>query len=132
MTDLTTSVATVPTSTDRVTWLLLGAAIVSEVAATLSLRAALDHPAWFVAVAVGYLGAFALLGVVLARRLAVGVAYGIWAATGVVLTAVMAALVFGDPFTLVMAAGIALVVVGVLLVETGSHPRVPPPEEEPS
>lgn len=106
-------------------WLMLAVAIVSEVAGTLSLRAALDHPAWFVLVAAGYLGAFALLSAVLAAGVPVGVAYGIWAASGVALTAVLAALVFSDPFTVLMGLGIVLVIGGVLLVELGSHPVTP-------
>jgi small multidrug resistance pump len=102
-------------------WGMLAVAIVSEVLATLSLRAALDHPAWLAAVAVGYLAAFALLTAVLAAGMPVGVAYGIWAACGVALTAVLAALVFDDPLTRRIGLGIALVIVGVLLVELGSH-----------
>ena len=38
-------------------WALLGAAIVVEVAATLSLRASQDHSAWLVVVVAGYVGA---------------------------------------------------------------------------
>ena len=102
---------------------LLAVAIVSEVMATLALRAALDHPAWFVVVGVGYVAAFMLLSAVLAAGMTVGVAYGVWAATGVALTAVLAALVFHDPLTPRMGLGIALVIGGVLLVELGSHPR---------
>jgi small multidrug resistance pump len=102
-------------------WLMLGVAILSEVVGTLALRAAIDHPAWFIVVTLGYLVAFALLGAVLAAGMPVGVAYGIWAATGVALTAVLATLVFGDPFTVQIGFGIALVMVGVLLVEVGSH-----------
>jgi small multidrug resistance pump len=107
-------------------WLLLAVAIVSEVVGTLALRAALDHPAWFTLVGVGYVVAFWLLSAVLARGMPVGVAYGIWAATGVVLTAVLASLVFQDPFTLQIGLGIVLVMIGVLLVETGSHGRTGP------
>lgn len=103
-------------------WVLLSTAIVSEVAATLALRAALDHPAWFILVAAGYLGAFVLLSAVLAGGMPVGVTYGVWAASGVVLTAVLAAVVFHDPLTPGMGMGIALVITGVLLVELGSHP----------
>ncbi|MCW2809332.1 MAG: multidrug transporter [Marmoricola sp.] len=102
-------------------WLMLGIAIVSEVAGTLSLRAALDQPAWFVLVAVGYVVAFGLLSAVLAAGMPVGVAYGIWAAVGVALTAVLATVVFQDPFTVQIGLGIALVMAGVLLVEVGSH-----------
>ena len=108
---------------------MLAVAIVSEVVATLALRAALDHRAWFVLVAAGYLAAFALLGAVLAAGMPVGVAYGIWSATGVALTAVLAALIFDDPFTLRIGLGIALVILGVLLVELGSHTPRRDPEE---
>ena len=50
-----------------------------------------------------------------------GVAYGIWGATGVVLTAVFATALFGDPLTATMGVGIALVIGGVLCVELGSQ-----------
>lgn len=104
-------------------WLLLMIAIISEVTGTLSLRAALDQPVWFVLVAIGYVVAFWLLGAVLDAGIPVGVAYGIWAASGVALTAVLATLLFSDPFTIQIGLGIALVMLGVVLVETGA--RVP-------
>jgi small multidrug resistance pump len=59
----------------------------------------------------------------------VGVAYGIWAACGVALTALLAAVVFGDPLTWTMGLGVVLVIGGVLLVELGSHPGAPAPRE---
>ena len=46
-------------------WTLLAAAIVVEVAATLSLRAAQEHSAWLAVVVVGYLGSFVFLTLVL-------------------------------------------------------------------
>ena len=79
--------------------MLLAGAIVIEVVATLSLRASQDHSAWLVLVAVGYVGAFVLLTMVLRTGMPVGVAYGIWGALGTAGTAVLAALLFGDPFT---------------------------------
>lgn len=102
-------------------WLLLAGAVLLEVTATLSLRAALDHPAWYVVVVVGYSGAFVALALVLRAGIGIGVAYGIWAALGVALTAVLAAAVFGDPLTAGMGVGIALVIGGVLCVELGSQ-----------
>ena len=102
--------------------LLLAGAIVSEVTASLALQAAQDHPAWYVVVGVGYVAAFSLLGLVLRQGMALGVAYGIWGASGVALTAILSSLLFGEAFTLAMGAGLVLVVAGVLLVETGSHP----------
>ena len=103
-------------------WALLGAAIVVEVAATLSLRASQDHSAWLVVVVAGYLASFILLTLVLRTGMPVGVAYGIWGASGTAATAVLAAAIFGDPFTWPIVAGIGLIIAGVLLVEFGSRP----------
>jgi small multidrug resistance pump len=102
-------------------WVLLGAAIVIEVAATLSLRASQDQSAWLVVVVAGYLAAFVLLTMVLRTGMPVGVAYGIWGALGTAGTAVLAAIIFSDPFTWPIVAGIALIIAGVLLVEIGSQ-----------
>ncbi|MFF3333005.1 DMT family transporter [Streptomyces sp. NPDC002888] len=102
-------------------WLLLMAAITLEVSATLSLRAALNHPALYVVVAIGYIGAFTALSFVLRAGMGVGVAYGIWSACGVALIAVLASFVFGDALTARMVMGIALVIVGVLCIELGSQ-----------
>jgi small multidrug resistance pump len=101
--------------------MLLAAAIVTEVAATLSLRASQDQSAWLIVVVIGYVGAFVLLTLVLRTGMPVGVAYGIWGALGTAGTAVLAAIFFRDPFTWPIAAGIALIIAGVLLVEMGSH-----------
>ena len=104
-------------------WALLLGAIVTEVAATLALRASQDHSAWLLLVVTGYVSAFALLTLVLRAGIPVGVAYGIWGALGTACTAVLAAVIFGDPFTWPIVAGIALIIVGVLLIELGSHRR---------
>jgi small multidrug resistance pump len=106
-------------------WVLLAAAVTIEVAATLSLRASQDHLAWLLVVVIGYVGAIVLLTMVLRAGMAVGVAYGIWGALGTAGTAVLAAVIFGDPFTWPIVAGIGLLIAGVLLVELGSqHARV--------
>jgi small multidrug resistance pump len=101
---------------------MLAAAILSEVAATLSLRASQDHAAWLVMVVIGYAIGFVLLALVLRAGLAVGVAYGIWGASGTALTAVFAAIIFGDALTWPIAGGIALIIAGVLFVDLGARP----------
>jgi small multidrug resistance pump len=101
-------------------WLFLGGAIISEVTATLSLKRALDHPIYYSVVALGYVVAFVLLTLTLRQGLGIGVAYGVWAALGVGLTAVGSRFFFGEPLTAVMIAGLALIIGGVLLVELGS------------
>lgn len=103
-------------------WLLLAAAILCEVTASLSLKAAIDQPLFYVVVAVGFTAAFAVLAAVLRRGMGIGVAYGIWAATGVALTTSLSAVIYGEPFTGIMTVGIVLIIGGVLLVELGSHP----------
>ena len=102
-------------------WALLAGAILAEVAATLSLRAYQDHAGWLVVVVIGYLASFGLLALVLRARVPVGVAYGVWGATGTALTAVLAAIIFGDSLTWPAVVGIALIIAGVLLVEYGAH-----------
>ena len=104
-----------------ITWLVLATAIVLEVTATMSLKGALQAPWLYAVVIVGYAGSFVCLGIVLRRGLGLGVAYGIWGACGVALTAVLSLVVFGEPITLLMAAGIVLIIAGVLCVELGSQ-----------
>ncbi|ADJ45271.1 small multidrug resistance protein, SMR family [Amycolatopsis mediterranei S699] len=103
-------------------WLLLAGAILSEVAATLSLRASegLKKKRWIVPVAAGYLGAFGLLALALARGMPVGIAYGVWAACGVALTAIGARVFFKEALTRRMAAGVGLIAAGVLIIELGA------------
>ncbi|SKB09769.1 DMT family transporter [Aeromicrobium choanae] len=102
-------------------WLLLGAAILSEVTASLSLKGALDRPALYSVVVVGYVGSFVLLALVLRQGMALGVAYGIWGALGVASTAVMSSFIFDETLTALMGVGIALIIAGVLTVELGSQ-----------
>lgn len=105
------------------TWLLLSGAIVSEVAGTLALRQSegLRRRGWVIPVLAAYLLAFVLLWFTLHAGMAVGVAYGVWAASGVALTAVSARLLFRDPLTPMMILGIAAIASGVLLIELGAH-----------
>ncbi|TCP47251.1 small multidrug resistance pump [Tamaricihabitans halophyticus] len=104
-------------------WLTLTGAIVMETVATLSMKASagFTRKAWLAPVVLGYAAAFTLLGIVLAQGMSVGVAYGIWAASGVALTAIFGRIIFRDPLTWFMAAGIALIIGGVLVVELGAQ-----------
>ncbi|MDN3242077.1 DMT family transporter [Glycomyces tritici] len=102
-------------------WTLLALAIAAEVGAALSLRAAIDTPWWSALAVAGYIGAFVALAALLRMGAPIGVVYGIWAASGVALTAVFGTLLFDEPFTLLIGIGIAFVIAGVVMVETGSH-----------
>ena len=100
----------------------LVAAIASETTGTISLKLASDGRGlrWYCLVMAGYLGAFALLTLALTEGLPLGVAYGIWSAGGVAVTAIASRLLFSEPLTRTMVAGIVLIMAGVLLVELGS------------
>lgn len=102
-------------------WLFLAGAITFEVIGTLSLRmAATGQRAYYAAVALGYLIAFAFLTLTLREGLGLGIAYGIWAAAGVALTAIASKVLFKEPLTPLMMGGISLIIAGVLVVEIGA------------
>lgn len=101
-------------------WIFLIGAIISEVAATLSLKAGMDNPLFYIVVAIGYGAAFVFLTKALKLGMALGVAYGIWAASGVALTAIFSKIIFKEHLTLVMSIGILVVIGGVLMIELGS------------
>ncbi|TSI16658.1 multidrug efflux SMR transporter [Brevibacterium aurantiacum] len=103
-------------------WILLAFAIVLEVAATICLRMASVGSSrwWYTGVAVGYLVSFSLLSLTLRTGIPLGVAYGIWAASGVALTALAGRALFKEKLTRKMLCGIGLILIGVLLIELGS------------
>lgn len=103
------------------TWLFLCGAIVTEVTATLCLRASenFSKPGYALVVVLGYVAAFAFLAQALERGMSLGVAYGVWAGAGVAIVAVLGKVVFDDSLTTVTAAGIALIIAGVAVVEIG-------------
>lgn len=103
------------------TWLLLLTAIASEVAGSLSLKGALNHPLLYIPVSIGFVTSFVLLSAVLRRGMALGVAYGIWGALGVAATSILSAVIYDEPFTSVMALGLVMIIGGVLTVEFGSQ-----------
>jgi small multidrug resistance pump len=107
-------------------WALLSGAILTEVTGTLSLRAFQDQRLWLILVVAGYVASFFLLTRVLRAGVPVGVAYGIWGASGTAIIAVLASVIFDDPFTVPIMVGIGLIIAGVLLVELGSRPAAEP------
>lgn len=120
--DGTDSAATRPIDASRLRgWMFLAFAVVSEVSATLCLKGALDQPFLYAVVVAGYVAAFTALSFALRTGLGLGIAYGVWGASGVVLTAIASMLLFGEPMTFTMWGGIGLVVAGVLFVELGSQ-----------
>jgi small multidrug resistance pump len=103
-------------------WLFLAGAIITEVIATSALKLSEGFSKLIpsIVVVLGYVAAFGMLSQALTRGMAIGVAYGVWAAAGVALVAIVGAAFFGESMTLVQAGGILLVIAGVLALELGA------------
>ncbi|MCK9871523.1 multidrug efflux SMR transporter [Nocardiopsis dassonvillei] len=104
-------------------WLWLAGAIIAEVIATTSLKLSegFSRPLPSVVVVVGYVGAFLMLSQSLTRGINLGVAYGVWAAVGIALVAMIGTLLFGESLTWVQIGGIALIIAGVMALELGGR-----------
>ncbi|MEQ3550896.1 multidrug efflux SMR transporter [Pseudonocardia nematodicida] len=102
-------------------WGWLALAIGAEVTGTLALRASqgFTRPLPTLLTLAGYGLAFWSLSQALTRGMALGVAYGVWAAVGVALVAVIGALFLGESLTWVQVLGIVMVIGGVLALELG-------------
>ena len=98
-------------------WVLLVAAIATEVVGTLALRGSNGFTQLVPSLitVVGYVASFVLLAIVL-KSLPVGIVYAIWSAIGIALVAVLGKLIFGDPVPPLAMAGMVLIVGGVALV----------------
>ena len=100
-------------------WILLLTAISVEVSASLSMSAAQRDPMFYIVTVVGYSISFWLLGKILKMGMPIAIAYGIWGSLGVVLTAVLSYVLFKDLMSLQSALGIAVIVVGLVVIQVG-------------
>ncbi|MDN3248688.1 multidrug efflux SMR transporter [Streptomyces sp. ZSW22] len=101
-------------------YLLLAGAIAAEVAGTTAMKYSEGFsklgPSLLTALA--YVLSFALLAQTL-KVLAVGTAYAIWAGVGTAAIAAIGVLFMGEGMTVTKAAGIALIIVGVVVLNLG-------------
>lgn len=100
----------------------LAGAIVAQVLGIGALRASggFRRPGWVVLTLLGIGGSVTLMARALASGISLAVGYGIWTGSGIVLAALGGAVVFGDRLGRGQLVGIALVLVGVVLVRAGS------------
>lgn len=103
-------------------YLLLALAIVAEVIATSSLKAAENFTRFWpsVLVVTGYVAAFWLLMQVM-KTVPVGVAYAIWCGAGIVLVTLIAAVLYRQVPDLAAWAGIGLIIAGVAVIQLFSR-----------
>ena len=102
-------------------WFWLAGAIVSEVAATLSLRASAGFTRLVptVILVIGYGFAFYALSQALKLGMNVGVAYAVWSAIGVALIAIVGAVFLHESLSPVQIGGLVLIIAGVVALEVG-------------
>ncbi len=107
-------------------WIFLAIAILAEVMATsmLKLTDGFTRLVPSLVVIAGYAVAFYFLALTL-RTIAVGVAYAIWAGLGIALIAVIGWLVLGQRLDAAGAAGIALIIAGVIVLNVFSRAVTP-------
>lgn len=100
-------------------WLYLSIAILFEVVATSALKASngFSHPGFTAISLAGYAVAIWLLSIAL-KAIPVGVAYAIWAGAGVAAVAVIGVVVFRQPLDAAGVIGIAMIVGGVVILQT--------------
>jgi small multidrug resistance pump len=98
-------------------WLMLAGAIVAEVVATLALRgtAGAFRPLPVLTVVAGYVIAFTLMAFAL-RTLNVGIVYAIWSGVGTAGVVALAAVLYGEHLNVTAVAGMALIVIGVVVL----------------
>ncbi|WP_436326719.1 DMT family transporter [Brevibacterium sp. FAM 27836] len=100
--------------------LLLAVAILAEVAATLMLRASIADPVWIPGVVILYAAAFFILGLTQRLGMPLGAVYATWSASGVALVAMLGVVFFGEVLSLGAVIGIVVIIIGVVLVESGT------------
>ena len=98
-------------------WMYLAIAIVCEVIATSALKASEGFTRLVpsVVVVLGYVVAFYCLSLTL-RSIAVGIVYAIWSGVGIVLISLVGWLLFGQTLSWAAMLGMALITVGVIIV----------------
>ena len=101
----------------KVAYVYLLIAIIGEVAATSALKASngFTQLTPSLIVAVGYGIAFYFLSLVL-KSIAVGIAYAIWAGLGIVLVALLGAMLYKQVPDFAAVLGMAFIVVGVIII----------------
>lgn len=102
-------------------YLYLAIAIVSEVVATSDLKASAEFTKLFpsLLVVVGYAIAFYCMTLVL-KTIPLGITYAIWAGVGIVLVAIVGALLYKQVPDLPAMIGMALIISGVVVIHVFS------------
>ncbi len=102
-------------------WFLLTLAIIGEIVGTTALKLSegFTRPLPGIVAIIGYAVAFYFLAMVL-RTIPIGVAYAVWSGVGVAAMALIGLVMFGQRLDPAAIIGIALIVAGVVVLNTMS------------
>ena len=102
-------------------WFLLTLAIIGEIVGTTALKLSegFTRPLPGIVAIIGYAVAFYFLAMVL-RTIPIGVAYAVWSGAGVAAMALIGLVMFGQRLDPAAIIGIALIVAGVVVLNTMS------------
>lgn len=106
-------------------WIFLYVAVAAEVAATSFLKSSEGFTKLWpsLMVVLGYSIAFYFLSQTL-KTIPVGIAYAVWAALGIVSIALIGWLVFGQKLDMASLIGMALIIIGVVVIRVFSKTNV--------
>ena len=103
-------------------WLILGIAILGEIAGTSALKASngMTKLGPAAVVVVGYAIAFWCMSIAI-RTIPVGIAYAVWSGIGIVLITAIGWVLYGEKLDAAALAGLALIIAGVAVVNLLSN-----------
>lgn len=105
-------------------WMLLGLAIVLEVAGTVCMKLSDGFTQWLPAtgVVVFYLASTIVLAVVV-KTIDISIAYAVWAGLGIVLITIIGVFTFDEALTWLRVVCIGLIIVGVIGLNMSGSPH---------
>ncbi|WP_039058307.1 multidrug/spermidine efflux SMR transporter subunit MdtJ [Enterobacter sp. Bisph1] len=103
-------------------WILLALAIVSEITGTLSMKwaAISDDNTGFILMLVMISLSYIFLSFAI-KKIALGVAYALWEGVGILIITLFSVFLFDEPLSPLKAAGLATLVVGIVLIKSGTR-----------
>ncbi|KFC10844.1 MdtJ family spermidine export protein [Trabulsiella guamensis ATCC 49490] len=103
-------------------WILLALAIIAEITGTLSMK--------WASVSDGNTGFILMLAMITlsyiflafaVKKIALGVAYALWEGIGILLITLFSVLLFDEPLSMMKMAGLSTLVVGIVLIKSGTR-----------
>jgi spermidine export protein MdtJ len=112
-------------------WILLALAIVAEITGTLSMKWASisEDNTGFILMLVMISLSYIFLSFAV-KKIALGVAYALWEGIGILLITLFSVMLFDEALSTMKIAGLATLVVGIVLIKSGTRKPTKQPKEQ--